>query len=89
MHFTQLINIGLRKKQLRLSERKKGYMYLLFLITIISMIDITLSDPIQKHGFDIYSDYCNNYPRAVGELKVLMEKPRYQHFFEVKQYNKP
>ncbi|XP_072032437.1 uncharacterized protein [Amphiura filiformis] len=35
-----------------------------------------------ESGFDIYSDYCNNYPRAVGELKLLMDRPKYQQFFE-------
>ncbi|XP_033638213.1 uncharacterized protein LOC117298938 [Asterias rubens] len=35
-----------------------------------------------KNGFETYSEYCNNYPRALRELKLLKEKQKYRQFFE-------
>lgn len=33
-------------------------------------------------GFEIYSDYCNNHPSAIEELKELCRDSKYKHFFE-------
>lgn len=38
---------------------------------------------LQKQGFDIYSEYCNNHPHAMAELKTLCESNKYKQFFEV------
>ncbi|XP_038050450.1 uncharacterized protein LOC119723720 isoform X2 [Patiria miniata] len=35
-----------------------------------------------KSGFETYSEYCNNYPNALRELKQLREKQKYGQFFE-------
>ncbi|KAJ8030663.1 Spermatogenesis-associated protein 13 [Holothuria leucospilota] len=32
--------------------------------------------------FQLYSEYCNNYPLAITELKGLYKKPRVRHFLE-------
>ncbi|XP_048867224.1 spermatogenesis-associated protein 13 [Brienomyrus brachyistius] len=37
---------------------------------------------LQGEGFSIYSEYCNNHPRASSELHRLMSLSRYRHFFE-------
>ncbi|XP_018616559.2 spermatogenesis-associated protein 13 isoform X2 [Scleropages formosus] len=37
---------------------------------------------LQGEGFSIYSEYCNNHPRATAELHRLMKLGRYRHFFE-------
>ncbi|XP_023660680.2 spermatogenesis-associated protein 13 isoform X1 [Paramormyrops kingsleyae] len=37
---------------------------------------------LQGEGFSIYSEYCNNHPRASAELHRLMSLSRYRHFFE-------
>ncbi|KAI1891237.1 hypothetical protein AGOR_G00141710 [Albula goreensis] len=36
----------------------------------------------QQAEFSIYSEYCNNHPRACAELHRLMKLGRYRHFFE-------
>ncbi|ELT97753.1 hypothetical protein CAPTEDRAFT_180035 [Capitella teleta] len=37
-----------------------------------------------KHqkGFEIYSEYCNNHPIAIEELRLLQKDSRYHQFFE-------
>ncbi|XP_074633352.1 uncharacterized protein LOC141892102 [Acropora palmata] len=35
-----------------------------------------------KRGFEIYSEYCNNHPHAMEELKTLCESNKYKQFFE-------
>ncbi|XP_054992709.1 spermatogenesis-associated protein 13 isoform X3 [Sorex araneus] len=35
-----------------------------------------------QEGFSVYSEYCNNHPRACAELAGLMKQGRYRHFFE-------
>ncbi|KAL4220351.1 Rho guanine nucleotide exchange factor 4 [Mactra antiquata] len=35
-----------------------------------------------EHGFEIYSDYCNNHPSACEELDTLCKNSKYKHFFE-------
>ncbi|XP_022797660.1 uncharacterized protein LOC111335916 isoform X2 [Stylophora pistillata] len=35
-----------------------------------------------RKGFDIYSEYCNNHPHAMAELKTLSESNKYKQFFE-------
>ncbi|XP_022093767.1 uncharacterized protein LOC110980970 isoform X2 [Acanthaster planci] len=35
-----------------------------------------------RSGFETYSEYCNNYPTALRELKQLREKQKYDQFFE-------
>lgn len=35
-----------------------------------------------KQGFEIYSEYCNNHPHAMAELKTLSESNKYKQFFE-------
>ncbi|KAJ8413194.1 hypothetical protein AAFF_G00091900 [Aldrovandia affinis] len=37
---------------------------------------------LQQAEFSIYSEYCNNHPRACTELHRLMKLGRYRHFFE-------
>ena len=40
---------------------------------------------LQKTGFEIYSEYCNNHPHAMAELKTLCESNKYKQFFEVRK----
>ncbi|XP_036376566.1 spermatogenesis-associated protein 13 [Megalops cyprinoides] len=37
---------------------------------------------LQQEEFGVYSEYCNNHPRACSELQRLMKLRRYRHFFE-------
>ena len=37
----------------------------------------------QEKGFEIYSEYCNNHPHAMAELKTLGDSNKYKQFFEV------
>jgi len=38
---------------------------------------------LQEKGFEIYSEYCNNHPHAMAELKTLGDSNKYKQFFEV------
>ncbi|XP_071949322.1 uncharacterized protein [Antedon mediterranea] len=35
-----------------------------------------------KDGFSIYAGYCSNHSRAITELRQLLRRQRYKHFFE-------
>ncbi|CAH1781209.1 unnamed protein product [Owenia fusiformis] len=35
-----------------------------------------------RHGFEIYSHYCNNHPQGCEQLKNLRKNEKYQQFFE-------
>lgn len=35
-----------------------------------------------EKGFEIYSEYCNNHPHAMAEVKTLSQSNKYKQFFE-------
>ncbi|XP_033119530.1 uncharacterized protein LOC117118909 [Anneissia japonica] len=41
-----------------------------------------LKDLCEKDGFSIYAAYCSNHSRAITELRQLLRRQRYKHFFE-------
>ena len=39
---------------------------------------------LQRAGFDVYSEYCNNHQNALEELEKIQKNKKYKHFFEVR-----
>jgi len=37
---------------------------------------------LQKEGFGVYSDYCNNHPQALAQLSGMLILKKYVHFLE-------